>query len=323
MNTVVFMTGNEQLMKAMMYTGIALVVICLLLLIPLKVQSTLTVPFSFRTFGIRKIRRWHSRTDTLANLMLWISAIFCVLAPWIPYSPLIYLAWLILTWLATVSRAIRLTRVTKKGVKLTVIFFVNLVFAIGMLAAMGFYNNFALWIRSFLFANDIVSGEGLRLMYYLSSVQPGAYLVQTLLLLLPVCALWGQFKYMRLENTFKAANLGFYVIKNLVFVAILALLGFAGNTVLENVYNVEHGEWTSSESFAYPLDREEAAGLEYIIPQNENPVPQDTQNEVPNTHSSAEPSEVPAVPEDPNAPIDPNADPYAQPNEDEYTDPIV
>lgn len=285
MNTVVFMTGNEQLMKAMMYTGIALVVICLLLLIPLKVQSTLTVPFSFRTFGIRKIRRWHSRTDTLANLMLWISAIFCVLAPWIPYSPLIYLAWLILTWLATVSRAIRLTRVTKKGVKLTVIFFVNLVFAIGMLAAMGFYNNFALWIRSFLFANDIVSGEGLRLMYYLSSVQPGAYLVQTLLLLLPVCALWGQFKYMRLENTYKARFMGFYIIKQLIVIAVVFFLGTMALGLTEDMYNVPAEERLSEG--ARPAQKEKEDNSEQGKTENEESSTQGSETEKPERESES------------------------------------
>lgn len=68
--------------------------------------------------------------------------------------------------------------------------------------------------RSFFFANAIESRAAFDVMYYLNSVNPGAYLLQTLLLITPLFFLWRQFKYMRLENTYPARNVGFYIVKS-------------------------------------------------------------------------------------------------------------
>ncbi len=120
----------------------------LFLLIPLKYVAQLTIPFSFKTFGIRKIRRWHSRTDTLANLFLWISVILAFAFPFIPEARLAYGIWLTFTWLCTLSRAVRLSQIRKGNIKLTVIFMLNLIYGFGMLSGLGLLDDQGLWIRS-------------------------------------------------------------------------------------------------------------------------------------------------------------------------------
>lgn len=108
----------------------------LFLLIPLNVLSTLTVPFSFKTFGIRKVKRWYSRTDTLANFFLWISVIFAFGFSFIPQgvqmARIIFAVWMIFAWLCTISRAVRLSQVKRSDIKLTVIFMINIVFGYGL-----------------------------------------------------------------------------------------------------------------------------------------------------------------------------------------------
>ncbi len=250
---------NSELFMSGIFAAGALAISLLLILIPLKVMSILTTPFSMKTFGIRKIRRWHSRTDTLANLMLWISVLFCIAAPLIPYSPIIYLVWIILTWLCTVSRAVRMTAVREKWKKLTVIFLIDLTFLIGTLAAIGAFNHYALWIRSFQFVNDLFDGTGRTAIYYLTNVQPAAYILQTLILIIPLVNLWGQFKYMRLENTFKASNIYTYILKSLLVIVVLFGAAFGGPKALERIYQVDENDRISNESRFHPLDREQLA----------------------------------------------------------------
>lgn len=293
----------------LLLSAIVLVVAMLMMLIPLKWLSLITTPFSMRTFGIRKIKRWHSRTDTLGNLMLWISLIFCVGFPWIPYSPLIYLFWLTFTWLCTVSRAVRMSQVRLRSIKIQVIFLINLIYGVGILAGFGFYNDYVLWVRSYEYANLVVAGEALQPMLYLTNSAPAAYLVQVLILAVPVMNLWGQFKYMRLENTFKAANMFTYWMKSLLVLALTAGLGIFGGEGLHLIY--QHQDPVPIYSIV-PMERQD---LEDVPADAANPEDQAADPNAGQTDPNADPNAQQTDPNvDPNAqPADPNADPNAQP----------
>lgn len=332
---------------SLFYIAIVLFVSLILLLLPLQAQSAMTWLFSFRTFGIRKVKRWHSRTDTLANLMLWISVIFCLLAAWIPYAPLIYLCWLTFSWLCCVSRAVRLSEVRIRSRKLTVIFLINLTYGISLLAALGFLNHYALWLRSFLFAQDIMSGEALHLMYFLRSVEPADWLAQTIILILPLTVLWGQFKYMRLENTFKASSLAVYVIKQICFCIFLALFAMAAPQLSETIYSISQEARVNTIEGDYPLRYEDAVRPKDAKSEESKNSDEPESNDVsadPFAGSSAQneqitPSDPAALPGDENRneaePINQNEpeNPAAQEPadlpgeqdlpEDEYTEPVV
>lgn len=332
MNILTTILKTPQYSQALLFTVIVLIVAIIGIFIPLRWQSILTTPFSFRTFGIRKIRRWHSRTDTLGNIFLFLSIVFCILAPWIPYSPWIYLGWLIVTYICSLSRAIRMTAVTNKKIKRTIIFFTMLVFGIGLLSTMGFYNHYVLWIRSFFFANAIESRAAFDVMYYLNSVNPGAYLLQTLLLITPLFFLWRQFKYMRLENTYPARNVGFYIVKTILLCLFMAVFAIFGPTGLDNIYNVSPEQRISEEVKNKPMSREDAKAFEKELeerkPQEEEnkpDQPSSQQSEIqvePQPEEPApNPEENPEVQPDPNAippetPVDPGIDPnnLADPN---------
>lgn len=245
---------SELMMDAIYAIGILLFSL-LILLLPLRFLAAVTTPFSFRTFGIRRIKRWHSHTDTLANLMLWISVLFCLGYAWIPYAAVIYAVWLTFTWLCTLARAVRMSEVRERWKKMTVIFFINMIYGFGLLCGLGVFSYYSLPIRTFLFANEIMTGQGLNYMYYLTSPQPAAWLLQTLLMLIVLCTLWGQFKYMRLENTFKGRNLFTYVFKCLIVLVIVLGIGMFGQRGIEKVYQVPGEERISSSNRLFPIQR--------------------------------------------------------------------
>lgn len=210
-----------------------------ILLIPLPVLGMLTKPFSFRTFGIRKVRRWNSRTDTLGNLFLWLSVLFCVAFGGIPFAKWIYLVWMIFSWLACISRAVRLSAVRSTNQKMTVIFFLNLTLGIGLLAGMGFFNDFFMWNGAVQWLTAVEDGIARTLVYYLNEPNFFCYLLQAAVMLLPLFIFWGQFKYMRLENTYKARNIGLYVLKMLFWNAVILMIGMYSTPYLYRAYNKE------------------------------------------------------------------------------------
>lgn len=278
---------HSELLRILIYSTGILLGSLLILLIPLKVLAMITTPFSFKTFGIRRIKRWHSHTDTLANLMLWISLIFCFAAPWIPYSPVIYAVWLTFTWLCALARAVRLSEVGRKWKKLVVIFFLNMIYGFGLLCGIGAFSYFSLPIRAFLFANEIAAGQGTNPMFYLTSPQPAAYLLQSLLMVIPLFTLWGQFKYMRLENTFKARNIWTYMIKYAFVIALIAALGLLGQRGIEKIYQVSGDARISSSNTFCPLSRED------VLEQEDGSAQQDAGNENSPEPASDNPEEQP------------------------------
>lgn len=272
----------------LMWLGGALILALIALMIPLKTMAMLTKPFTLGSFGIRKIKRWHSKTDTLANLMLWISALFCIAAPFIPYAPLIYAVWLTFTWLCTLSRAVRMGRVRAKTPKLTVIFLITLTYGVGLAAGIGMINGFRLWIDAYTFANMIESMEALNIMLYLSDPMPAGFVMQILLLIWPLANLWGQFKYMRLENTYKGASLTSYVVRSVIVIGLIGLVGSFGDLGLEKIYQKSTEE--ISEQQHLPLNRKKLDSYKG------SPADQTDSSGQPQTDSSQPAVEQPANP---------------------------
>ena len=230
----------------------------LFLLIPLNVLSTLTAPFSFKTFGIRKVKRWYSRTDTLANFFLWISVIFAFGFPFIPQgvqmARIIFAVWMIFAWLCTISRAVRLSQVKRSDIKLTVIFMINIVFGYGLVGGLGLFDHGGLWVRSFMLIDDLKKPETWNLLYLLRSPNFTCYLLQVAIIAFSTCNLWGQFKYMRLENTYKGHFLATYIIKSVLVSLVLLGFGLYGLPFMEGIYRVEETERLTQKGVASPVD---------------------------------------------------------------------
>lgn len=294
---------NGILSNAYLQLGIGIFIALIVACLPFKAVALCTTPFSMKTFGIRKIKRWHSRTDTLANCMIWISVILCIGAPWIPYSPWICAVWLTFTYLCALSRAVRLTQAYNDAYKRIVIFFISALYAISLNCALGMNNGFVLWKYFFDYANMIESKAAFDIMLYLNNITPMGYLAQLILLLVPLVSLWGQFKYMRLENTFKGANIFLYVIKTLILLLIVFGLGAYATKGLSAIYNQDQ---TLTQLVRLPLNKNE---IDQITAESMPPAePQPADPNVP-----VDPNAQPA-PADPNAPVDPNAPAPVDPN---------
>lgn len=280
----------------------------LFLLIPLKYVAQLTIPFSFKTFGIRKIRRWHSRTDTLANLFLWISVILAFAFPFIPEARLAYGIWLTFTWLCTLSRAVRLSQIRKGNIKLTVIFMLNLIYGFGMLSGLGLLDDQGLWIRSETLVRDLSNPEAWQILYLLRSPNFMSYLLQAALMVFTLCTLWSQFKYMRLENTYKARFLATYIIRNAIAAALILGAGVYGLAFLEDIYQVEANEKLNStdqqetqkqeepsEGQNEPAPEHEKGGLENPAPEAESH-PEEQLENLPESQPEEQPENPEPVP---------------------------
>lgn len=316
---------SSSLISAGVFGLGAALIAALLVAIPLKTIATLTTPFSLKTFGIRRIKRWHSHTDTLANFMLWISVLFCLAAPWIPYSPIIYIVWLIFTWLCATSRAVRMTQVRSRNIKTLVIYLVNLVFLCGLFAASGLSNKDALWIGAFRFANGMLEGQALEPTFYLTDTAPAAYIFQELILILPLVNLWGQFKYMRLENTFKGSNIGTYCVKAIIVALVLVCAGSFGPAFVEGIYQKPILEAEKREQIGYPMSRED---LHEAEPEPETTPETPAEPEQPAEQPAPNPEEQPADPNNPEAVnpeegVNPEAAPVEpQPEPVPYQEPV-
>jgi len=78
--------------------------------------------------------------------------------------------------------------------------------------------------------------------YLLTNHSIIVYILQGILFFIPVYCMWSQFKYMRLENTYKAMNIITYVIKVLFICFVMAFLAIEGFDFINFVYQVEYKE---------------------------------------------------------------------------------
>lgn len=58
--------------------GVVGVFVILMSVLPKPVYNLITRAFSMQKNGIRKVRRYHTTTDSIANLLIGVSIIFCV-----------------------------------------------------------------------------------------------------------------------------------------------------------------------------------------------------------------------------------------------------
>lgn len=111
---------------------------------------------------------------------------------------------------------------------------------IGFGAAGGFFNGSIFALPVHTLAQKALTGTLLDdLFYYLSDPGLFHYLLESVLMLIPLCTLWNQFKHMRLERTYKSINLFFFLCKMLVIYAVLIGGGWLGFDFLNSVWHFE------------------------------------------------------------------------------------
>lgn len=219
--------------------GLVVLLSFLISFLPPKTISIITYFFSFKTFGIRKLKRRHSMTDTLGNVFLFISVIFCFVYPFIPYFTVIAGVWITFSYLAALSRVPRMSRVKSRKAKSFCTFFLSAIYGFGLIGSLGVFNHSELIYLSMQFAQDVMNGTAFSIMYPLTNAAIVAWLAQGLLMLITLYCFWSQFKFMRLENSFKARNLTTYTLRSLFFLILILFLSVGSSWGIRRVYQVQ------------------------------------------------------------------------------------
>ena len=211
-------------------------------LVPSRTYNILTKTLSFDKKGIRYIRRRHDKVDALANLFLFIGLIFSVLYFVLPFYSLIYAVFLIFSFLCVLGQANRVLKKKNRNVYRIVIYGLYLMACIGLVSASGMLNNHVADMLVITFRTDLFAGNVFNVFYLLTNHSIMVYILQGILFFIPVYCMWSQFKYMRLENTYKAMNIITYVIKVLFICFVMAFLAIEGFDFINFVYQVEYKE---------------------------------------------------------------------------------
>lgn len=211
-------------------------------LVPSRTYNILTKTLSFDKKGIRYIRRRHDKVDALANLFLFIGLIFSVLYFILPFYSLIYAVFLIFSFLCVLGQANRVLKKKNKNVYRIVIYGLYLMTAIGLVSALGLLNNHVADMMVTTYRTDLFAGNVFDIFYLLTNHSIIVYILQGILFFIPVYCMWSQFKYMRLENTYKAMNIITYVIKVLFICFVMVFLAIEGFDFINFVYQVEYKE---------------------------------------------------------------------------------
>lgn len=211
-------------------------------LVPSRTYNILTKTLSFDKKGIRYIRRRHDKVDALANLFLFIGLIFSVLYFILPFYSLIYAVFLIFSFLCVLGQANRVLKKKNRNVYRIVIYGLYLMTAIGLVSALGLLNNHVADMMVTTYRTDLFAGNVFDIFYLLTNHSIIVYILQGILFFIPVYCMWSQFKYMRLENTYKAMNIITYVIKVLFICFVMVFLAIEGFDFINFVYQVEYKE---------------------------------------------------------------------------------
>lgn len=211
-------------------------------LVPSRTYNILTKTLSFDKKGIRYIRRRHDKVDALANLFLFIGLIFSVLYFILPFYSLIYAVFLIFSFLCVLGQANRVLKKKNRNVYRIVIYGLYLMTAIGLVSALGLLNNHVADMMVTTYRTDLFAGNVFEIFYLLTNHSIIVYILQGILFFIPVYCMWSQFKYMRLENTYKAMNIITYVIKVLFICFVMVFLAIEGFDFINFVYQVEYKE---------------------------------------------------------------------------------
>lgn len=223
------------------FLGISIVsvLVVVMSIMPKVVYNAITVAFSMRKFGIRKIRRYNSKTDTLANCMIALFLLFSIFYCFIPFYQVIYGVLYVFSYLCVLAQANRVTSRKSAGMARTVILLTNVFAGIGFLSALGFLNNhISVGVINQLMI-DIHSRAAFGILYVLQNRTWTYLFFQGLLFMFPVFILWSHFKYMRLENSAKAVYFITYIIKMLFMIVLVILASRYIFQFLDFVYQVD------------------------------------------------------------------------------------
>ena len=219
--------------------GLVGVLVILMSILPKPVYNAITRVFSMHKNGIRKIRKYNSTTDSIANLLITISIVFSIFYCFIPFYSILYAIFFVVSYLCLLAQANRVTSKKTQSVARTVIFLTNLFSSISFLGALGFLNQHISDAVIAQFMIDFQAHKVFDILYLLQNRTWMYWLFQGILFLFPLFIMWSHFKYMRLENSVKAVYFVTYIIKMIFLIVVVLLVSYGTFEFLDKVYQVD------------------------------------------------------------------------------------
>lgn len=207
----------------------------LLATVPRRFWMWMIPIFGMDTFGLHEIKRRNDVVDWLGNGMLFVSILFCLFY-WV--FPFYWLVYSLLFWigaLCLVAQAVRISS-NRSWLALAMPLFWMIGFA--FVGGLGISNQFTAGLDRPEFVHALVSGDLFNLFYILHHRSLVTIVAQGLLMAMSFYLIWAQFKYMRLESTFKAYNLFFFWVKVIILCAILIACSITFFELINWAYHV-------------------------------------------------------------------------------------
>ena len=193
------------------------------------------------SFGIREIPRRNDKTDTFANTILFIALIFSCLYWVTPDMTYIYVAYTILYLMSCIFLLMQTCRISKgydDGHHLALFISVGMMMFVAYISAMSILNGHQVITDLAVFKKHIAAGKLWHVLYYFKNHEIFSVILQGILFFVSFYVVWAQFKYMRLEDSYKANNIVFFCIKIVFVCLILVALSAGGYYFLDAAYYV-------------------------------------------------------------------------------------
>lgn len=219
--------------------GLTIVLVILMSILPKWVYNGITSVFSMHKNGIRKIQKYHTTTDSIANLMIGISIVFSLFYCFIPFYSVLYSLFFIVSYLCMLAQANRVTNKKTKQIAKTVILLINIFVGVCFLGALGFLNHHMSSSVITQFMIDFHAHKVFDILYLLQNRTWMYWLFQGLLFVFPLFIMWSHFKYMRLENSVKAVYFITYILKMVFMIAVMLAFSTQAFSFLDMVYQVD------------------------------------------------------------------------------------
>lgn len=225
-------------MTDLVVLGIVSVIGIVITCIPKKWLDVITDVFSLQTYGIRTIRRRNDQTDTLTNCILFVCFLFSVGYCFIPYSFVLYSVLFAVSFLCLIAQTNRVTADLTPRERFSLLSAVWFMSTTAYVGAIGMFNQHQAEKDTAVFIQSLYAHELQSVLYFLTHHEFMTVTLQIVVFFVSFYVVWAQFKYMRLENTYKANNLINFWIKTICVCLLLIGLSFGGFYCMNRAYYV-------------------------------------------------------------------------------------
>ncbi len=209
--------------------------------LPASACDCLAKKASLGSFGIRELPRRNDRTDTLANCILFVLFIFSCVYWLIPDMTIVYILYTVLYLFSCILLFGQTCRISKDfgdGAHLALFLLIGLMMFVSYVSALGLLNGQQIIIDVVSFRKQVQANQLLDYFYYLKHHEFFSVFIQGVLFFASFYVVWAQFKYMRLEDTFKANHIVLFAFKIVFVCAIMMGLSYGGYYALDFAYYV-------------------------------------------------------------------------------------